>query len=495
VRAALSDRLAGVSLRTRLVVTLLALLLVSCTIIAAATTLELRHFLINRLDEQLRDAGDRYALTLEHPSDNDADNPFSAVAGQAGGTLGARVVNGSLTSIGVVPAGHDTAIVVSARSRAKIAALTAGGGPSTVALPGLGAYRIIVVRGSEGDLLVTGLPQHGVDETIDRLIAIDATVFVAALLLTGTVGAISVRLSLRPLTRVARTAREVADMPLASGAVALPKQPTSAASSGTEVGQLADAFDHMLEHVQIALTRRQASEDRLRQFVADASHELRTPLAVIRSHAEHAQRAGGAVSDDVETALQRITTESVRMAHLVDDLLLLARLDSGRPLAQEEVDLTRLVIDAVNDARVAATTHVWKLDLPEEPVVIAGDEHRLHQAVANLLANARTHTPAGTTVTTQILDSDHTSDVEVRVSDDGPGISSAVFPHIFERFVRADPGRGHAAASGGLGLPISEAIVNAHHGAIEVDSSPGGTRFTIRLPRSTGPATTRPCGA
>jgi two-component system OmpR family sensor kinase len=478
-RRVLAHRMRRVSLRRRLVLVVLALLLTSCAIIAAVTILALHHFLLDRLDQQLAAASTRYAISLEHPSDGDADNPFSTVTGQSAGTLGARVVNGTPTSVGLVPGAGDAATVPPA-ARAPIAALTAAPGPRSIELPGLGDYRVLTQPGRDGDLLVTGLPEHGVDETTQRLAVIEGLVFAVALLLTGTAGAISIRLSLRPLTRVVRTARMVADMPLTAGAVVLPKHPTTAAPN-TEVGQVAEALNHMLDHIQVALTHREASEKRLRHFIADASHELRTPLAVIHSHAEHAQRLIGDGPEEITTALNRITTASERMGQLVDDLLLLARLDSGRPLAHDEVDLTRLVIDAVSDARATGLRHRWELDLPEEPVTLVGDEHRLHQAIANLLANARIHTPPGTTVSTRIT---HVAEntTEVRVTDGGPGIAVDVLPHIFERFTRADPARAHTNGSTGLGLAITEAIVHAHHGTIQVTSTPGSTAFTIHLP-------------
>ncbi|MEO9137880.1 MAG: HAMP domain-containing sensor histidine kinase [Jatrophihabitans sp.] len=461
---------------------LLTLLLISCALIAIATTLALRHFLLGRLDQQLTAAGNRYAISLEHPSDGDADNPFSTVAGQSAGTLGARVLHGTVTSIGLVT-GSDQPIVASAADRTRIASLTPSSSPRSVDLPGLGDYRVIVRPGRDGALLVTGLPQHGVDDTIVRLAVIDAAVFALLLLATGVIGAISVRLSLRPLTRVTETARQVAAMPLASGEVALPERPAPAAPA-TEVGQLAGAFNQMLDHVEASLSERHASEQRLRHFIADASHELRTPLAVISSYAEYAQRAGATTPDQIETALGRITAESARMGHLVDDLLLLARLDSGRPLEHVEVDLTRLVIDAVNDARITSTDHRWQLDLPGEPVVVLGDDHRLQQAIANLVSNARTHTPPGTTVTTRVIQHGAEHDIEIRVADNGPGIDPEILPNIFDRFMRGDAGRSRTSGNTGLGLPISEAIIRAHHGTLDAHSVPGHTNFVIRLPAS-----------
>ncbi len=216
------------------------------------------------------------------------------------------------------------------------------------------------------------------------------------------------------------TARQVSTLPLDRGEVDLGvRVPERDTDTRTEIGQVGAAMNQMLGHVSKALVARQASEMRVRQFVADASHELRTPLAAIRGYAELARRE----EDDTEGvahALRRVESESARMTTLVDDLLLLARLDSGRPLSAEDVDLTLVVVDAVSDAQVAGPSHRWQLDLPEEPVTTIGDPARLHQVLANLLANARTHTPAGTTVWCGLRTESGRS--VVTVTDNGPGI-------------------------------------------------------------------------
>jgi two-component system OmpR family sensor kinase len=222
----------------------------------------------------------------------------------------------------------------------------------------------------------------------------------------------------------------------------------------------------------------------VRQFVADASHELRTPLAAIRGYAELTRRGRDTVPTDVAHALGRIESESARMTTLVDDLLLLARLDSGRPLEAEPVELSGLVVDTVNDAHAAGRDHVWRLDLPDAPVTITGDGPRLHQVLANLLANARTHTPPGTVVTTSLAVA-RDGYAAVSVTDNGPGIPDSIQPEIFERFARADTSRSRAAGSTGLGLAIVDAVVEAHHGTVDVVSRPGHTVFTVRLPGAT----------
>jgi signal transduction histidine kinase len=318
-----------------------------------------------------------------------------------------------------------------------------------------------------------------VEETVHRLEIVEAVVFGSALLVTGVAGALWVRLSLRPLRRVSTTAAGVAELPLASGEVAMPP-PVPDTDPRTEVGQVGTALNRMLGHVGDALARRQASEERLRHFSADASHELRTPVASVRGHAELALRHPGPVPDEVRHALERIQAESERMSALVDDLLLLARLDAGRPLARRTVDLTRVVLDATGDARAAGPGHHWTLELAEEPVTVLGDEHRLQQVIGNLLANARTHTPAGTRVTVRLAVAD--GDAELTVADDGPGVPDTLQGEVFERFARADPGRSRAGGGTGLGLAIVRAVVAAHGGTITLTSRPGATVFRARLP-------------
>ena len=246
---------------------------------------------------------------------------------------------------------------------------------------------------------------------------------------------IIVRRSVRPLERVAATARKVATLPLDKGDVDLAiRVATKDTDPRTEIGSVGAAINQMLNHVSSALTARQASETRVRQFVADASHELRTPLAAIRGYAELARR-GEHEPHAVAHALNRVESESARMTTLVEDLLLLARLDSGRPLGKEELDLTVLAVDCVSDARVAGTDHKWQLDLPDQPVTLIGDAPRLHQVLANLLANARVHTPSGTTVVTAIRRE--------------PEVSSSPSPTTVREFRRRSSRRSSAASSGG----------------------------------------------
>ncbi|HEX2214102.1 MAG TPA: HAMP domain-containing sensor histidine kinase, partial [Mycobacterium sp.] len=306
-------------------------------------------------------------------------------------------------------------------------------------------------------------------------------------------GILIIRRQLAPLARVSDAAQQVADLELDRGEVRLPTPivKVDPAAAHTEVGQLGSALNRMLDRIASALSARHASETRVRQFVADASHELRTPLAAIRGYTELAQRKRADVPDDVAHAMGRVQSEAERMTHLVEDMLLLARLDTGRPLERGPVDLSRLIVDTVSDAHVAGPEHQWSLDLPDEPVVVTGDEARLHQVLANLLANARVHTPPGTSVTTSLAVGADGAAL-LTVADDGPGIPAWLQPEIFERFARGDssrsrPGAAPAATSGqsgstGLGLAIVAAVVKAHGGTIDVHSVPGRTLFVVTLP-------------
>jgi two-component system OmpR family sensor kinase len=393
-----------------------------------------------------------------------------------------------VTSAGVLDTARSTTAptALTGAQEAVLLALPVDGRGHTRDLGGtLGRYRLRAAAGADGDTFVAGLPLSGVRDTVTRLSVVIAAVAAAGLLLAGIAGALIVRLALRPLRRVAATATRVSELPLDRGAVELSERvPATDTDPRTEVGQVGAALNRLLGHVSNALTARQASETRVRQFVADASHELRTPLASIRGYAELTRRGGEPVPADVAYALRRVESESTRMTGLVEDLLLLARLDNagdgGPAVAHEPVDLTRLVVDAVSDAQVAGAGHHWVLELPAEPLTVPGDADRLHQAVANLLGNARTHTPPGSTVTVGLSSSDGT--VLLRVADDGPGIPAELLPRVFERFARGDGSRSRAAGSTGLGLAIVSAVAEAHGGTVTVDSSPAGTTFTMRLP-------------
>jgi len=467
---------ADLALRTKLTILLFSVLMLACVMVGVATSVVVDNFLNSRLDHDLVLAGSRYADSLEH-NDHDVDNgPETATVGQSVGTLGARLVGGVLTAVGVV-SDSVTPVAVSTADRAAIVEVAGSGSTrTTVHLEGLGSYRVQVVRGADGDVLVTGLPQASVDETLEVLTWTEFLVFSGVALVVGAIGGLAVRRSLRPLERVAATALRVSELPLASGEVTIIER-VPAGNPRTEVGKVASAVNHLLTQVEAALGARQTSENRLRRFIADASHELRTPLAIVRSHAELIALEAADHSESAKASLRSIDTGVQRMGRLVDDLLLLARLDSGVSLASTEVDLTRLVLEAVSDARVVAPEHHWSLELPEDPVLVPGDRQRLEQVITNVLTNARVHTPPGTAVSVTLSTKDV---VWLDVVDDGPGIADELLPRVQERFTTGQHSR--SSGSSGLGMAIVAGVVQAHGGHLRIESHPGRTSVRISIP-------------
>jgi two-component system OmpR family sensor kinase len=507
------------TLRGRLIAGLVTLLAIACATVGVVTYFAVQRSLSNDLANQLQTATSTVNTCLDNQlgdSDGDHDDTPPPSAGSAGGdsfycggpgTFVAYLIGGRWTAF-VVPGPHSVNLTAADRQALSGIPPSPPGGsvPShNKYLESVrGEYKLTVVADPSGATYVTGLPLDSIHDTLRNVALVEAAVFGGVLLLAGVLGTVLVRLSLRPLRRVAATASQVAQLPLESGEVELPAGVPDT-DPDTETGQVGLAFNRMLGHVQTALTRRAASEARLRRFAADASHELRTPLAAIRGYAELGLLHPGDSPEAVTHALDRVLSESTRMSVLVDDLLLLARLDAGRPLSREPVDMTRLAIDATSDSRVARPDHRWVLELPDDPVVVNGDEHRLRQVLLNVLSNAGRHTPEGTTVTVAVTNElppgePGTDPQSVRhgaippeprmvltVTDDGPGIPPELLPELFERFTRADTARSHAtdASSTGLGLAIVDAVVGAHGGAVLVTSRPGMTRFTIALPRLT----------
>jgi two-component system OmpR family sensor kinase len=343
------------------------------------------------------------------------------------------------------------------------------GAPQTVEIPGLGDYRVIATSNDDGPL-ITGLPLHDTDQAVSTLVLVELGLGALGTLAAGAIGWVVVRRQLRPLREVAGTAHRVAELPLASEVEVAERVPASLTDERTEVGQVGHALNTLLSHVETSLAARQRADHQVRQFVADAAHELRTPLATIAGYAELAHRR----PEETGTALSKVEAESQRMTALVEDLLLLARLDAGRPLERETVDVTRLLLESVSDARVLAPDHHWRLDLPDEAVEVTGDGARLHQVVSNLLTNARRYTPAGTTVTVRARPG------LIEVHDDGPGFPPELVDRAFERFVRADTARSRTGGTG-LGLALVRAIVTAHGGTVELETEPGDTTVRVRL--------------
>ncbi|MGO2658559.1 sensor histidine kinase [Mycetocola reblochoni] len=470
----------ALTLRHRLVLIVVSILALGSIVVGYASVFAVQGQLYDRADEQLGRSIER--LTGQNPNSPQQGAP--GLIGEPGlgpGALGASFVNGELYSASYLDL-DARATALTDEQGAILTRAAEGATTSTVDLGGdAGLYRVMHVQLEQGITVMIGTPLSDVSLTVSQLVVLITVITALVLAVAGAVAYGTIRLALRPLDRVAATAAAVSKLPLDRGDGALSvRVPEGDADDRGEVGRVGAAINRMLGHVSAALQSRQASENKVRRFVSDASHELRTPLAAISGYSELASRYGDEIPEDVAYSLTRIRSESARMAAIVEDLLLLARLDEGRELGREDVDLTMLVIDAVNDAHAAAPDHVFELDLPDEPVTLVGDRSRLHQVVANLLANARVHTPAGTHVTAGVeLRGD---DVVVSVSDDGPGIPPELRERVFERFVRGDDSRSRETGSTGLGLAIVSGIVGAHGGSADVSSVPGATRFEVRLP-------------
>ncbi|MEA9986883.1 MULTISPECIES: sensor histidine kinase [Subtercola] len=485
------------TLRRRLILSVAVLIALLGLTIGLVSTLALNGVLVSRLDAQLPGSRAQSGSTSVPPPGTYSlqlrgGDATTFLDRQPTGTVGAIISGGQLIYSGAVVANTDTSSLtneiaaLSASQAGQLQALPTGKAPVTVDLGGsLGQYRVVSLVTTSGDTAVIGLSLASVQNTVGQQIIVTLIVTVLGLIVAVFIGGLIIRYSLRPLQRVADTAEHVAELPLDRGEVALAvRVPESDTNPNTEVGRVGSALNRMLEHVASALTSRQQSEDKVRQFVADASHELRTPLASIRGYAELTRRQDHQLPDDVTHSLTRIESEAKRMTSLVEDLLLLARLDSRPDVAHDTVDLTLTLVDAVSDAHAAGRDHDWILDLPEEPIEIEGDGPRLYQITTNLLANARLHTPPGTHVTAGLAEEvvDGVTYAVISVTDDGPGIDAEILPTLFERFVRGDVSRSRHAGSTGLGLAIVYAVAEAHGGTVTVESVPGNTVFRVLLP-------------
>src|SRR6478735_6212910 len=402
---------APLTLRNKLVVGIVALIVGVCAVVGVTTEVFLSRYLTKQLDTQLAQANQAAAGGPDGPRFITEPCGFGPRSGGFGPpSVTAYIRDGQVVSAattdyknGCTPAGAEL--------EAALLTVPPTGSPQTVALPGLdGKYRVLATA-KNGVTVVSGLSTAQVDGSLFQ-VAMILLIVTGVALVAGAFAVIwIVGRSLCPLDRVAATARQVTTLRLDRGEVDLGvRVPARDTDTRTEVGQVGSALNQMLGHVSEALESRQESETRVRQFVADASHELRTPLASIRGYAELTRRGREETGPDTRHALGRIESEAERMTGMVEDLLLLARLDAGRPLGLESTDLSPLVIDAVSDARAAdrapggssGAAHHWRLELPEVPATVLADPTRIQQVLVNLLANARTHTPPGTTVTVRV---------------------------------------------------------------------------------------------
>ncbi|HTY72988.1 MAG TPA: HAMP domain-containing sensor histidine kinase [Actinomycetes bacterium] len=468
------------SLRRRLVAGLLLLAALAIVAVGFAAVVLLRGYLVDRVDDQLSRLPGRFGA-------------FSPSGGFGQPPTGSRQLptpfvqtivdaDGNVVAMAPATTSQDGSTPdVSSFTAQRVAQLDGAivEIPSTTGRPHYRA-RARALNDGSGDSVVLAVSLSSVDSTVRRLAALITVVGFVVLLLVGLLGTLVVRAGLRPLEDVEVTAEAIAAGDLTRR---VPPGPP-----GTEVGRLSTSLNGMLHQIEAAFRDREASESRLRRFVADASHELRTPLTTIRGYAELFRQ--GAVHDPEEQAraLDRIETESKRMGLLVDDLLLLARLDQQRPLRSQPVDLAHLAAEAVEDARTADPQRTYALREETEEAIVLGDADRLHQVLANLLTNARQHCPPGTRVDVRLTrtvpeagGSPPVAWVQVDVTDDGPGLDPEQLGRVFERFYRGDSARTRGGS--GLGLSIVSAVVEAHGGQVGASSVLGrGTTFSFRIP-------------
>jgi two-component system OmpR family sensor kinase len=471
-----SQRFRRVSLRVRLALAIV--LLVGCGLLISdvVTYRYLRGFLMDRLDQQLASAASQKDLLFGgHRGPDDQQTYFGpegswaqVVTGQGVVLAAAKVIGSRQFDIPTVPVQLAVDAMQSSLGTSRF--------DTESSTNGFGPYRVLVTTFVTGPgsvaVLEVGIPLSDVRTTLDRLLAIELIVSALIMLAAGGGAWYLVRIGLRPLDDIAETAGAIAAGDLS--------QRVEVESDRTEVGRLGVALNSMLGQIEAAFDERRRSEERLRRFLADASHELRTPLTSIRGYSELFRLGAADRPEDLEKAMRRIEQEAARMGILVDDMLLLARLEEGRPLDLQPVELEHLVTDAVDDARAVEPDRPIELVVGDDPLVLA-DEGRLRQVVGNLLGNVRVHTPAGAPARVT-LGSEHGHAV-ITVSDSGPGIDAESMARVFERFYRADPSRTRASGGAGLGLAIAASIVAAHSGHITVSSPPdGGAMFRIELP-------------
>lgn len=519
--------------RSRLLTVRLSRFLAAAVAIAlvtmlAASAFAMRSWMTSKLDSSLESMLSRLEknaeLTLEQPlppppphhDDDDAQAPASnspsADPTATPTDKGPRGLRGPGSSEGQLQLIKDDDEIVSgivkqfdvveldSAAQQQILSLRCDRHGHNVSLPNLGSFRVMCGH-SESRTLVVGLSLAANNSTLIMLVALEGLIALVVIAGATFIGRKWIRREMLPLGEVAATARNIGSQDLIAAPTVdtFDRVDSSIAQPGDEVGDVGFALNTMIDNVETALQARAESEQRLRQFVADASHELRTPLASIQGYTQLLQRGG----TDQELALSRIASESARMSGLVEDLLLLARLDAGRELASDPVDVIPLAIDAVSDAHAAGPDHQWSLDLPEiddevdscTSCTVLGDESALRQVFANLVNNARIHTPAGTHVKVGVQTIAGTAStpgfVRLSVADDGPGIAPELRATVFDRFVRGDTSRSRQGkGSSGLGLSIVSSIAEALGGRVDVDTlcegegAPGehGTTFSVILP-------------
>lgn len=484
-------------LRTKLILAVLALLAAICATIGIVSHLAMTTYLTAQIDSSLHESAARSAGPKDRPQGSvvnpDEASPLPSgqpnpldTRGQRPGTLLALFSQtASQTTVidsSVVQA-DGSAIALTAADLRQIQHLTPTGQATELNLSS-GTYRLSASSTfmPTGGKLVVGFPTAERDSTLNSLAWTTVVVSAFGLALIGLVGTIIIRRSLRPLDELSAVATTVASLPLDSGEAPINVRiPPMASAPGTEIGDVGVAFNNMLDHLTRSFAARHASEVKVRQFVADASHELRTPLTSIRGYTELVLLSEK-LTPSGSSALRRVDSESRRMSALVEDLLLLARLDEGQRGAPESVDLTDLLMETTQDSKVAAQDHSWALQLPEEPVLVFAVESEVRQIIINILSNAAKHTAAGTHIRVSLTAVKGMA--TLTIEDNGEGIPQEFIDQIFTRFSRADAARSssNGSNSSGLGLAIVDALAQANQGTITVTSVPGRTCFTLQLP-------------
>lgn len=494
-----TPNLSGMTLRAKLLTTVLSLVLLALIFSDIASAAALRTYLLNELDNDLVDGRAAAARRIESataattpttstptttptttpnstttttqlhrtfPRENDQQllNDFFVQVRNQYGVVDDQLAPAVINNNDPLP---DLPQSIVDKNRDK--------GPFTVSAVGKHSfhYRVVAMTTPDNRTIIVAVSMSNLYDAMHRLIWAEAIVTVSVLVGLGFAGWWIVRAELKPLDAMAKTAGAIADGDLS--------QRVDSTNTHTEVGRLGNALNTMLTQIETSFEQQQASEDRLRRFAADASHELRTPLTAIRGYAELYRQ--GAIRDDehLKRVLHRIEKEATRMGMIVEDLLLLARMDQNRPFEHEELDLVTVINEVVHDARAVDSNHVITTEFSTGSIRLDGDAARLHQVVANLVGNAISHTPEGTTITvkTEIID----DSAEVRVIDNGPGMEPEQAQRVFERFYRVDAGRSRDMGGTGLGLSIVKSIVEKHGGSVSVESRVGqGATFIVRLP-------------
>lgn len=469
----------------------------ACLFIGVASYLTLEKSLEGQMQDRLNGASHR--ASMMHPIDDGQQaaveelngcaaaekggNPLQA-PGQGSGTLNLCIKNDEVIFAGWLD-GQGQLQELSDADIAELKNIQVGQQGQQLELEA-GPYLVSAqLVGNDQELkLLTGVPLEEMRATLGSLLLVMTAGSGLIILLAGLLGSVLISRTMRPLERVSAVATDLARADLGVGLSGTDSRVAAAdAHPGTEVGSVGYALNQLLDNVQLALETRQRTEEQMRVFVADASHELRTPLAAIKGYSQLIRWTED-LTDSGEKSLTRIDSQTQRMSKLVEDLLLLARLDEGKAPQLETVDMTEIVLEAVTDLQVAATDHTWNLQVSDEPVYVRADKSQLEKVVLNLLSNAWKHTEKGSSVWVELRNITDTRQVEFVVTDNGQGIEPEFVSKIFDRFSRADRARSGSMGTTGLGLPIVKAIVEAHGGALNLETRPGCTVFKVRLPRA-----------